>query len=174
MKVKPLILILTLVLLISVNLRGDVFPPYKTGGLAGSLEILGSYEIGFSSRTSLLVWGGWAGIVSIEQVVYIPILPFNTGPEAALELRRYFREKENKKWAFSIYAGTAYNLRYDRYGAITPGIKLTRKKTINRLLQLEPYISLSYPFYYDGGHAFIPYLTFGYRIVLEKRKAHTP
>jgi len=30
--------------------------------------------------------------------------------------------------------------------------------------------ALSSPFYLDGGHPSLPYLTFGYRIVLEKKK----
>lgn len=145
----------------------DVFPPYKHGGLAFSLEVIGSYELSFESNLSLLAWGGFAAVGSIEQVAYVPIIQRNFGPEISIEFRNYFHQNENKKWAVSLYTGIAYDLRY-QYGAFTPGIKMTRKKAVNTLLQLEPYLSISYPFYFDGSRAFIPYLTIGYRLVFEK------
>jgi hypothetical protein len=63
----------------------------------------------------------------------------------------------------------AYNFIGEKYGAVTPGIKLTRKLNINKLLQMEPYISLSYPFYFDKELPFLPFLTFGYRFVFENK-----
>jgi hypothetical protein len=144
----------------------DAFPKSSKylGGPVLSLELLGSYETLISGKGSTLFWGGIA-------VVSSPFYGFeiNGGPEAAIEIRRYFSPKENKIWSYSLYAGIAYNFIGEKYGAFTPGLKLTRKKSINQLLQLEPYISLSYPFYFDGDHPFLPYLTFGYRIVFEKK-----
>jgi hypothetical protein len=159
-------LILLLLLTSQYTLFADAFPKSSQalGGPVLSLELLGSYESGFREPGGFLIWGGIAVISS-------PFYGFeiNGGPEAAFEVRHYFSEKENKKWSVSFYSGVAYNVIGDKYGAFTPGIKLTRKKSINRLLQLEPYMSLSYPFYFGGGHPFLPYLTFGYRIVLEKK-----
>ena len=94
----------------------------------------------------------------------------NGGPEAAFEIRHYFSENKNKIWAISIYSGVAYNFIGEPYSAFTPGLKLTRKKSISQLIQLEPYVSLSYPFYFGGEHPYLPFLTFGYRIVFEKKK----
>lgn len=126
------------------------------------MEFLGAYEKSFQSGAGLLAWGGLAAIFSPYG------LDYNTGAEAVIELRKYFRESDNKIWAVSIYTGAAYNLVGNRYGAFTPGLKITRKKSVGPALKLEPYISLSYPFYFEGGHPWIPFLTFGYRIVHEK------
>lgn len=144
----------------------DAFP--KTAkGLGGpvlSLEVLGSYELFTTERGSVLFWGGIAAVSA-------PFYGFeiNGGPEAAIELRHYFAQKPGKSWAFSGYLGGAYSFISEKYGAITPGIKLTRKRSINQLLQMEPYISLSYPFYFDREFPFLPSLTFGLRIVFEKK-----
>ncbi len=166
MKHKTAIWIAALCILIHNHALADAFPSSSEalGGPVLSVELLGSYEIGFKSNTGLLAWGGMAAVFA----------PFgwdlNAGPEFALEFRKYFHEKENKIWAFSVYSGVAYNFLGEPYGAFTPGLKITRKKTVNGFLRLEPYISLSYPFYSDGNHPFLPYLTFGYRFVFEIKK----
>lgn len=144
----------------------DAFPKSSKGfgGPVLSLEVLGSYESAFTEKGSVLLWGGLATVSS-------PFYRFETngGPEAAIEFRHYFSQKEKKSWAFSFYTGIAYNFIGEKYGAVTPGIKLTRKISINKLLQMEPYISLSYPFYFDKELPFLPFLTFGYRFVFEKK-----
>jgi hypothetical protein len=166
MKHKVSILIIGLTCLINGYAFADAFPKSSEalGGPVVSLELLGSYEIGLKSNRGFLTWGGFA-------TVFSPLYgDINAGPEAAIEYRKYFHEKENKIWSFSIYSGVAYNLIDNHYGAFTPGLKITRKKSVNALIQLEPYISLSYPFYFDGSHPYLPYLTFGYRFVFEKKK----
>ena len=144
--------------------RADVFPKSSEslGGPVFSLELLGSREFRYNQHKSILFWGGFATIFSPYGY------DINAGPEAAVEYRRYFAEKENKMWSFSVYSGIAYNFIGENYTAITPGIKLTRKKLTHTPLRLEPYISLSYPFYLDGTHPFLPNLTFGFRFVFEK------
>ncbi len=158
----------TILLLLTINssVVADAFPksPESLGGPILSLEFLGSYELEFSEKNSVLFWGGYATICS---PLYLDI---NGGPEAAVEIRQYFSPKENKIWSISLYTGVAYNFISEQYGAFTPGLKLTRKKSINQLIQLEPYISLSYPFYFEGGHPYLPFFTFGYRIVFEKKR----
>ncbi len=151
------------VLLLAKPAMADVFPvSSKTlGGISFSIELLGSYEIGLGSDFALLAWGGGATVFSPYGA------EFFAGPEAALEVRKYFARKDNMAWAFSFYSGVAYNYLDEPYGAFTPGIKLTRKISHNRLMQSEPYISLSYPFYSDGERPYLPVLTFGYRFVLE-------
>lgn len=143
----------------------DVFPksPESLGGPVLSFELLGSCEIGFSERESLLFWGGYATVFSLYG------LDINGGPEVAVEARHYFHLRENRSWGISLYSGLAYNFIGEQYGAFTPGLKLTRKRCISQLIQLEPYIGLSYPFYLEGGHPYLPFLTFGFRIVLEKK-----
>jgi hypothetical protein len=164
---KNIYFILLLLLTSHYSVFADAFPKSSKslGGPVLSLELLGSYEFGFKETGSFLFWGGIAAVSS-------PFYGFeiNGGPEAAFEIRHYFSAKKNKIWSLSLYSGLAYNFIGEKYGAFTPGLKLTRKKSINQLLQLEPYISLSYPFYFDGEHPFLPYLTFGYRIVFEKKK----
>jgi hypothetical protein len=146
--------------------RADVFPYPKSseslGGPVLSLELLGSREFRYNQHKSILFWGGFA-------TVYAPYgFDINAGPEAAVEFRRYFAEKENKMWSFSVYSGIAFNFDGENYTAITPGIKLTRKRITRTPLRLEPYISLSYPFYLDGTRPYLPNLTFGFRFVFEK------
>lgn len=143
----------------------DAFPrsPQALGGPVLSAELLGSLEIG--GKTSALLWGGVAAVSS-------PLYLFKTygGPEAAIEFRRYFSVKEDRSWAFSVYAGAAYNLIGEHYSAFTPGVKLTRKRSRSQVFQTEPYISLSYPYYIEEKMTpFLPFVTFGYRIVFEKR-----
>jgi hypothetical protein len=163
---KNICFILILLLSTHSSVFANAFPKSSraAGGPVLSLEILGSYEFGFTEKGSALFWGGIAAVSS-------PFYGFeiNGGPEAAFEIRHYFSPKENKIWSLSFYSGLAYNFIGEQYGAFTPGLKLTRKKSINQLIQLEPYISLSYPLYFDGGHPFLPFLTFGYRIVFEKK-----
>jgi hypothetical protein len=165
-KGKAVVLIAGLTYLTSSYALADAFPKSSEalGGPVISLELLGSFELKIKSGGGFLIWGGMATVFS---PLYMDI---NAGPEAAFEFRKYFHERENKIWAFSFYSGVAYNLIGERYSAFTPGLKLTRKKSVNKLIQLEPYISLSYPFYFDGNHPFLPYLTFGYRFVFEKKK----
>jgi hypothetical protein len=142
----------------------DVFPGSSRGigGPVISLELLGSNEFRYGPHNSILFWGGFA-------TLFAPVGPdINAGPEAAIEFRRYIAEKEKKMWSFSIYAGAAYNFIGEDYTAITPGIKLTRKRITRTPIRLEPYVSISYPFYLDGTHAYLPYITFGYRFVFEK------
>ena len=159
---------IVILILLSGCITEDAFPdafPKSSEALGGpvfSLEFLGSCEKSFKSGAGLLAWGGLAGIFSPYG------LDFNAGPEAALELRKYFHERDNLIWSFSLYTGAAYNLVGNRYGAFTPGVKITRKKSAGTALKLEPYLSLSYPFYFEGGHPWLPFLTFGYRIVMEK------
>jgi hypothetical protein len=160
-------IILFMLLASGSSVFADAFPksPEALGGPVLSLELLGSYEIGFKETGGLLFWGGVAAVSS-------PLYKFEmrAGPEAAIEVRHYFSAKKNSMWSVSLYSGIAYNVIGEKYGAFTPGLKLTRKTTINRLIQLEPYISLSYPFYFEGGHPWLPFLTFGYRVVFEKKK----
>jgi hypothetical protein len=144
----------------------DAFPKSleDLGGPVLSIELLGSFEYDFAGKKGLLIWGGGAAVLS-------PFGPtLRGGPEAALEIRHYFAPKKNKIWSVSLYSGVAYNFIGEQYGAFTPGLKLTRKKMISPLIQSEPYISLSYPFYFEGGHPLLPFLTFGYRFVFEKKK----
>lgn len=144
----------------------DAFPKSLEdfGGPVLSLELIGSFEYSFADNGSLMLWGGAATVCS-------PLGPtLRGGPEAALEIRHYFAPKKNKRWAVSFYSGVAYNFIGEQYGAFTPGFKLTRKTTLSQLIQSEPYISLSYPFYFEGGHPLLPFLTFGYRFVFEKKK----
>ncbi len=143
----------------------DVFPksPESLGGPVLSFELLGSCEIGFRERESLLLWGGYATVFSPYE------MDINGGPEVAIEARYYFHLRENKSWAISLYSGLAYNFIGERYGSFTPGLKLTRKRSISKLIQLEPYVGLSYPYYFEGGHPYFPFLTFGFRIVFEKK-----
>ena len=166
MRIKNFILIIGFICIDADFVFADAFPKFPVtmgGGPVISLELLGSYEINFNSNAGILIWGGFASVFS-------PLaFEINAGPEIALEFRQYFSEKENKKWTFSIYSGLAHNYIGEDYTAFTPGVKITRKKTINHILQLEPYISLSYPFYFDGTLPLLPDITFGYRIVLEKR-----
>lgn len=143
----------------------DAFPksPQALGGPVLSLELLGSLEIG--GKTSVLLWGGAA-------VVSSPLYIFKTygGPEAAIELRQYFSVKEDRSWAVSLYAGAAYNLIGEHYSAFTPGLKLTRKRSRSQVFQTEPYISISYPYYIkEKATPFLPFVTFGYRFVFEKK-----
>ena len=165
-KSKVYILISGFACLVNSYTLADAFPKSSEalGGPVISLELLGSFEFKINHGGGFLIWGGMASVFS----------PFyrdiNAGPEAAFEFRKYFHERENKIWSFSLYSGVAYNLIGEHYGAVTPGLKLTRKKSVSKLVQLEPYISLSYPFYFEGGHPFLPYLTFGYRLVFEKKK----
>jgi len=142
----------------------DAFPKSSEalGGPVFSLELLGSYEFRYSQHNSILFWGGFATV--------FPLFDINAGPEVAIEYRHYFSEKENKLWSFSLYTGAAYNFVREDYMAITPGIKLTRKKITRTSLRLEPYISFSYPFYLNGTRPYLPSLTFGYRFVFEKLK----
>jgi hypothetical protein len=143
----------------------DAFPKSleDLGGPVLSLELIGCFEYGFADNGSVLLWGGGAAVFS-------PFgLSLRGGPEAAVELRHYFVPKKNKIWSVSFYSGVAYNFIGEQYGAFTPGLKLTRKKTISPLIKSEPYISLSYPFYFEGGHPLLPFLTFGYRFVFEKK-----
>lgn len=162
---KKIYSVFLLLLSIHYYAVADAFPksPRALGGPVLSLELLGSYEIATGEKGSFLLWGGGAAVFS---PLYREI---NGGPEAAFELRHYFSPKENKIWSFSFYSGVAYNFIGEKYGAFTPGLKLTRKKSISKLIQSEPYISLSYPIYFDGGHPFLPFLTFGYRFVFEKK-----
>jgi len=166
MKLKTTILTIGFAVLIYDSLLADAFPKSSEslGGPVVSLEVLGSFEMRFKSNFGLTVWGGMATIFSPYG------LDINAGPEAALEIRKYFHEKENKIWSVGLYSGVAYNIINEHYGAFTPGLKITRTKTINNFIQLEPYISLSYPFYFGGGRPLFPYLTFGYRFVFEKKK----
>ncbi len=157
---------LSLFIVTENKIYADVFPKSAEsfGGLVVSAELLGSYEFVLSARNSISLWGGFATVLS-------PFGPdINAGPEAAAESRYYFSKKENKSWAISFYLGAAYNFINEKYSAITPGIKLTRKISVNKIIQSEPYISLSYPFYNDSGRPFFPLLTFGYRFVLEKMR----
>ncbi|MBG0859456.1 MAG: hypothetical protein IQL11_08120 [Bacteroidales bacterium] len=160
-------IILFMLLASGSSVFADAFPksPEALGGPVLSVELLGSYEIGFKGKGGLLFWGGVAAVCS-------PIYKFEmrAGPEAAIEVRHYFSEKGNKKWCVSLYGGVAYNFIDENYGAFTPGLKLTRKKSINEFLHLEPYLGLSYPFYFGEGHPWLPFLTFGYRVVFEKKK----
>jgi hypothetical protein len=166
MDLKEVILSVGLAWLVNGHAFADAFPKSSEalGGPVISLEILGSYELDLKSNKGLLAWGGLASVFS---PFYFDI---KVGPELAVEFRQYFHEKDNKIWAISVYSGVAYNLVDYQYGAFTPGLKLTRKKCISELIQLEPYISISYPFYFDGSHPFLPYLTFGYRFVFEKKR----
>jgi hypothetical protein len=166
MKHKAILLIIGFAVLINDCALADAFPKSfeALGGPVVSLEVLGSYEMRFKSNFGLSAWGGMATIFSPYG------LDINAGPEAAIEFRKYFHEKENKIWSIGFYSGVAYNLINERYGAFTPGLKITRTKTVNNFIQLEPYISLSYPFYFGEGHPLLPYLTFGYRLVFEKKK----
>ena len=162
---KHICFILLSLLSVHYSVFADAFPksPESLGGPVLSFELLGSNELKFNEKESILFWGGYATVFSPYG------LDINGGPEAAIEIRHYFHLRENKSWAISIYSGLSYNFIGEQYGAFTPGLKLTRKISISQLVQLEPYISLSYPFYLEGGHPFLPFLTFGFRIVFEKR-----
>lgn len=144
----------------------DSFPKSSEalGGPVISIELLGSYELDLNSDKSFMLWGGMATVFS---PIYWDI---KAGPELAFEFRHYFHKKDNKIWALSFYSGIAYNFINDNYGAFTPGIKITRKKSVSEHIQLEPYISISYPFYFDGNRPWLPHLTFGYRFVFEKKR----
>ena len=144
------------------TLKADAFPhsSKSLGGLIFSLELIGSYEMVFSENNSLLLWGGYATVFS----------PFGLevygGPEAAVEWRHYFRSKKDKLWSFGLYAGGAYNIIGEPYSALTPGMKLTKIRKINKSLQMEPYMSISYPYYMEeGSFPYIPFLTLGCRFV---------
>lgn len=167
MRNKTIISVIVLALIIPTELLADAFPKIPEslggGGPAFSVELLGSFEREFNNGHSLLAWGGMAALLA-------PVgLDISAGPELALEYRYYFHQRENIQWSFSLYTGMAYNLVGEHYGAFTPGWKITRKKSVSRLFQLEPYISLSYPFYFDGSRPLLPTLTFGYRFVFEKK-----
>ena len=165
MLLKRLIILPFFAFLISPACNADAFPPSSEylGGPVLSFEVLGSLDWDFKSDNGFLIWGGMAAVFSPYG------LDFNAGPELAMEFRHYFGRKENKVWAVSLYSGVAYNLIDQGYGAFVPGLKLTRKKSINDVLKLEPYLSLSYPLYFDRSRPLLPFLTFGYRIVFERK-----
>lgn len=145
------------------SLKADAFPhsPQSLGGLVFSLELIGSYEIQLQENNGILFWGGMA-------TVFSPLgLEFYGGPEAAIEARHYFTSKKEKLYSVSFYAGGALNIIGEPYSAITPGIKITRIKSIPNSLQLEPYLSLSYPYYLEEKNfPFLPVLTIGCRVDL--------
>ena len=148
------------------SLKADAFPhsPQALGGLVLSLELIGSYEISIQENNGLLFWGGMA-------TVFSPIgLDFYGGPEAAIEVRHYFTSKKGKLYSGSLYAGGAFNIYREPYSAFTPGIKLTRIKSIDNSFKLEPYLSLSYPYYIEEKNfPFLPLLTIGCRMVIAKK-----
>jgi hypothetical protein len=78
---KSLYFILLSLLSAHYSAFADVFPksPESLGGPVLSFELLGSCEIGFSERESLLFWGGYATVFSFYE------LEINGGPEAAIE-----------------------------------------------------------------------------------------
>jgi hypothetical protein len=147
---------------IPFKVSADAFPKSSqgTGGPVLSAELIGMYEIGLKKHGGLSFWGGYATVLG-------PIgLEIYGGPEAAIEIRHYYTTKKDKIRALSFYTGVAYNIIGEQYGAVTPGVKMTWQKQLSKSCWSEPYISLSYPFYFEGDHVVLPYITFGYRFVM--------
>ena len=177
---------------ISIPLFGGSFkdqgryylPAYQGFGPSVSMEFIGSYELAFTRFNTLNFWGG-AGMIFNPMTSPGPSL----GTEMGIEIRHYFKERQFDKFNLSLYGGLGCMKNYkimhykiykeDNTFGLVPGIKLTYKKRISPLFVMEPYISLSYPFYNDHlGYLFDTSqeedqylcLTLGFRIGLNKVK----
>ncbi len=154
------------------RVKADAAPPLPLMLLLPSLSLEGlvSVEPPLTSHLSFLVWGGMAGIWTIGTDIAL------AEPEVALEGRVYFTKDQHRGWNFGVYVGSAYIINH-HYVTLTPGIKIAWKYQDRELqfLVVEPYFSLSAPFYYDLDekkrdgffYAMLPAMTFGLRIVFE-------
>jgi hypothetical protein len=161
--IKPFFIVLfsgfSMILILCMNLpqaRADViFNPYQESGyVAVSVEGILSYELPFSDYNTVDFWGG-AGFVS----AFSQFFPPATGAEIAIEVRQYFNTGTFDRIHFGLYTGLAlmrypekYNGRvvdHEMVTGIVPGFKMTWKQRISPLFAVEPYLSISKPFYTD-------------------------
>ena len=154
--------LIILILLVQVNhaSKADViYTPLRNFGLCFSFEFIADYEIPFTKYNTFNIWIGTGAVSSIDKLQY-PAL----GSEVAIELRHYFKQNSFRNFNLGIYAGLAFmhNVPYFYEGleghenlkGFVPGIKLTYKLRINKLLAVEPYVGASTPFYSDQSNSF--------------------
>ena len=151
--------VLLILCLTATQAKADViFNPYVQPGYpALSLEGMVSYEIPIGDFNTVDFWGG-TGFVSALGQFYPPA----TGAEIAVEVRQYFNTGTFDKINFGLYAGLAmmnyplkYNghvVRHETIAGMVPGFKMTWKKQLGSMFAVEPYLSVSNPFYSDELH----------------------
>jgi hypothetical protein len=157
-------------LLAPAEALSDVLPPPEEhpGGLALSLEGVGSLEGWLSKQTSVSVWGG------IGTVWGSPEGGGSWGGEIAAEIRAYFRDEQFTGPNIGGYLGFGMLSGDDdsTYLTVTPGLKLTFTAEMPSVpVLIEPYIGASYPLISDVEREEwwapdTPLLTFGVRVVM--------
>ncbi len=183
---RKVLIIITLLFQVNHAIKADViYAPFRSFGLCLSLELIADYEVQFTKYNTFNIWIGTGAVSSITDLKY-PAL----GSEVAIELRHYFKPNSFRNFNVGIYAGLAFmhNAPYF-YGkgleghedlrGFVPGIKLTYKLRINKLLAIEPYLGASTPFYLDKANSFddiFKYepgliITFGIRIGINHVKS---
>ena len=158
---KKVLIIFILLFQVNHASKADViYTPLRNFGLCFSLEFIANYEIPFTKFNTFNIWIGTGAVSSIDKLQY-PAL----GSEVAIEFRHYFKHNSFKNFNVGLYAGLAFmhNVPYF-YGqgirgredlkGFVPGIKLTYKLKINKLLAIEPYVGASTPFYSDQANSF--------------------
>ena len=158
---KKVLIIFILLFQVNYTSKADViYAPLRDFGLCLSLELIADYEMQFTKYNTFNIWIGTGAVSSIDRLQY-PAL----GSEIAIELRHYFKPNSFRNFNVGIYAGLAFmhNVPYFYGQAIrgredlmgfVPGIKLTYKLKINKLLAIEPYVGASTPFYSDQSNSF--------------------
>lgn len=158
---KKVLIIFILLFQVNHASKADViYAPFRSFGLCLSLELIADYEMQFTKYNTFNIWIGTGAVSSITNLKY-PAL----GSEVAIEFRHYFKHNSFKNFNVGLYAGLAFmhNVPYfygqgirgreDLMGFV-PGIKLTYKLKINKLLAIEPYVGASTPFYSDQSNSF--------------------
>ena len=152
---KKILVSLYFFLLSTTIIKADViFFPISEFGINFSFELIASYEIPFSQYNTISFWGGGGVVFPIYQTKNPAI-----GTEIALEIRHYFKNQRFSEFNLGLYAGLAYmhapyfygnELRgYEDLFGIVPGIKLTYKQNVKNKMIIEPYVSISIPWYND-------------------------
>ena len=158
---KKILLIFILLSQVNNASKADViYDPFRSFGLCLSLELIANYEMQFTKYHTFNIWIGTGAVSSINSLKH-PAL----GSEVAIELRHYFKPNSFRNFNMGIYAGLAFmhnapyfygeDLKgYENLRGFVPGIKLTYKLRINKLLAIEPYFGASTPFYIDQANSF--------------------
>lgn len=158
---KKVLIIFILLFQVNHASKADViYAPFRSFGLCLSLELIADYEMQFTKYNTFNIWIGTGAVSSITNLKY-PAL----GSEVAIELRHYFKPNSFRNFNVGIYAGLAFmhNVPYfyrkgleghEDLRGFVPGIKLTYKLRINKLLAIEPYVGASTPFYSDQSNSF--------------------
>ncbi len=158
---KNYFLVISFILICHVSKADVIFAPASIPGVrnhfAWSLEGIVSYEMAFTKLNSVNLWGGMGFVSTLNHP-----LPPALGTEAAVEFRQYFVKNKFAGINLDVYLGLAYMLypqEYPSYNGkywnstvgLVPGIKLTYKIKLKKFLVMEPYVSLSAPWYaYQG------------------------